>query len=97
MSYLSSIGEFADYIKASSTPKDEIAVIFRNNSTADGIEASLRDIGISSKRKGGNSFFDAKEIKFLLDVLSLIVNPKDMMALFHIFEYGRGVGTRFLA
>jgi DNA helicase-2/ATP-dependent DNA helicase PcrA len=83
----------ADYIRASSTPREEIAVIFRNNSTADGIEASLRDIGISSKRRGGNSFFEAKEIKFLLDTLSLLVNPKDMMAFIHIFEYGRGIGT----
>jgi len=83
----------AEYIRTSSTPKEEIAVIFRNNSTADGIEASLRDIGISSKRRGGNSFFEAKEIKFLLDTLSLLVNPKDMMAFIHIFEYGRGIGT----
>jgi len=83
----------AEYIRASSTPREEIAVIFRNNSTADGIEASLRDIGISSKRRGGNSFFEAKEIKFLLDTLTLLVNPKDMMAFIHIFEYGKGIGT----
>jgi len=80
-------------IKNSYTPSNEIAVIFRNNASADGIEASLRELGINSKRKGGNSFFEAKEVKFLLDVLSLIVNPKDMMAFIHIFEYGRGIGT----
>jgi len=83
----------ANHIKNSNTPPEEIAVIFRNNSSADGIEASLRDIGISSKRRGGNSFFEAKEIKFLLDTLTLLVNPKDMMAFIHIFEYGRGIGT----
>jgi len=80
-------------IKNSYTPSNEIAVIFRNNASADGIEASLRELGINSKRKGGNSFFEAKEVKFLLDVLSLIVNPKDMMAFIHIFEYGKGIGT----
>ncbi len=83
----------AQNIKNSYTKKDEIAVIFRNNSSADGIEASLRELGINSKRKGGNSFFDAKEVKFLLDVLSLVVNQKDMMAFIHIFEYGKGIGT----
>ena len=83
----------AKNIKNSYTPSNDIAVIFRNNASADGIEASLRELGINSKRKGGNSFFEAKEIKFLLDVLTLIINPKDMMAFIHIFEYGRGIGT----
>lgn len=80
-------------IKNNSTPYENIAVIFRNNSSADGIEASLRDLNVPSKRKGGTSFFDSKEIKFLLDLLSLIVNQKDMMAFIHIFEYAKGVGS----
>ena len=83
----------AKNIKNSYTPSNEIAVIFRNNAYADGVEASLRELGISCKRKGGNSFFEAKEVKFLLDIMSLSVNPKDMMAFIHIFEYGKGIGT----
>ena len=83
----------AQKIKQSYIPNDKIAVIFRNNSSADGIEASLREFGIPCKRKGGTSFFDAKEIRFLLDLLSLLVNPKDMMAFIHIFEYASGVGS----
>ena len=83
----------ADHIKHTHVPNDQIAVIFRNNSSADGIEACLREVGIPCKRKGGTSFFDAKEIKFLLDMLSLMVNPKDMMAFIHVFEYASGVGS----
>jgi len=83
----------AHSIKHTHVPNDSIAVIFRNNASADGIEASLREVGIPCKRKGGTSFFDAKEIKFLLDLLSLLVNPKDMMAFIHIFEYASGVGS----
>ncbi len=83
----------AQSIKQTHTPNDAIAVIFRNNASADGIEASLREVGIPCKRKGGTSFFDAKEIKFLLDILALLVNPKDMMAFIHIFEYASGVGS----
>ena len=75
------------------TPYKDIAVIFRNNSSADGIEASLRELNIPSKRKGGTSFFESKEIKFLLDLLALINNPKDMMAFIHIFEYAKNVGS----
>jgi len=80
-------------IKNSYTPSPEIAVIFRNNASADGVEASLRELGITCRRKGGNSFFEAKEIKFLLDTLALLINPKDMMAFIHIFEYGKGIGS----
>ena len=83
----------AQGIKHTHVPNEQIAVIFRNNSSADGVEASLREYGISCKRKGGTSFFDAKEIKFLLDLMSLLVNPKDMMAFIHVFEYARGVGS----
>ncbi len=83
----------AQMIKRSHLPNDRIAVIFRNNSSADGIEASLRELGLPCKRKGGTSFFEAKEIKFLLDLLSLMVNTKDMMAFIHIFEYGGGIGS----
>ena len=83
----------AQSIKHTHVPNDQIAVIFRNNSSADGIEACLREVGIPCKRKGGTSFFDAKEIKFLLDLLALMVNPKDMMAFIHVFEYASGVGS----
>ncbi len=80
-------------IKESPTPFGDVAVIFRNNSSADGIEASLRELSVPSRRKGGTSFFDAKEIKFLLDALALLNNPKDMMAFIHIFEYAKNVGS----
>lgn len=55
----------------------DIAVIFRNNSTADGIEATLREQGIVCRRKGGISFFDAAEVKAMLDLVGVVVNPKD--------------------
>ncbi len=80
-------------IATTTTPKEEIAVIFRNNSSADGIEVALRELGIASKKRGGNSFFDAKEIKAILDIYTLLVNHSDMMAFIHIFEYAKGVGS----
>ena len=79
-------------IQKSTTPHSDIAVIYRNNSSADGIEANLRDLGIKSKRKGGHSFFDSREIKFVLDFLVLLTNANDMMAFIHIIEYGKNIG-----
>jgi DNA helicase-2/ATP-dependent DNA helicase PcrA len=83
----------AHMIKSSYAKEEDIAVIFRNNASADGIEAALREQGVSCRRKGGTSFFEAKEVKFLLDTMTLVVNPRDMMAFIHIFEYGKGIGT----
>ena len=83
----------AAMIRQSHTPSDHIAVIFRNNASADGIEASLRELGLPCRRKGGTSFFESKEVKFLLDLMSLLVNPRDMMAFIHVFEYGKGIGA----
>ena len=83
----------ARMIRKSYTPTEEIAVIFRNNASADGIEATLREIGLPCKRKGGKSFFDAKEVKAILDIYVLFVNSSDMMAFIHLFEYAKGIGS----
>ncbi len=83
----------AQLIAGSKTNPDEIAVIFRNNASADGIEAALRERGIACRRRGGVSFFDAKEVKALLDIYTLLVNENDMMAFIHLFEYAKGIGS----
>ena len=85
--------DIASRILTSTTKRDEIAVLFRNNSSADAIEAMLREKGIECKRKGGVSFFDSKEIKVTLDILTFLINPKDIMSFIHIFEYAKGVGS----
>lgn len=83
----------ANKIKLSNRPYNEIAVIFRNNSSADGIEASLREIGIPTRRKGGVSFFDAKEVVYMLNLCTLLFNPKDMMAFIHTLSHAKGIGN----
>ena len=83
----------AAMIRDSQTPREEIAVIFRNNSSADGIEVGLRELDIPCKRKGGTSFFDSREIKAILDLYTLLVNESDMMAFIHLFEFARGIGS----
>jgi len=79
-------------ITETKTEKEQIAIIYRNNSSADGIEANLRDMGIECKRKGGHSFFDSREIKVIIDLIVLMVSTNDMMAFIHLIEYGKGIG-----
>ncbi len=83
----------AAQIRDSQTPREEIAVIFRNNSSADGIEVGLRELDIPCKRKGGTSFFDSREVKAVLDLYTLLVNESDMMAFIHLFEFAKGIGS----
>jgi len=82
----------AKNITKSKNKTEEMAIIYRNNSSADGIEANLRDVGIDCKRKGGHSFFDSREIKVVLDLIVLMVNSNDMMAFIHLIEYGKNIG-----
>lgn len=85
--------DIAYKISNTTTPKDDIAVIFRNNSSADGIEVGLRELGIACKRKGGTSFFDSREVKAVLDFYTLLVNESDMMSFIHLFEFAKGIGS----
>ncbi|CAM3407450.1 ATP-dependent helicase [Arcobacter aquimarinus] len=82
----------SELISKSETPHSEIAIIYRNNSSADGIEANLREFSIPARRKGGMSFFDSVEVKFILDILVMQLSHNDMMAFIHIVEHGKGIG-----
>ncbi|GAA9975261.1 ATP-dependent helicase [Helicobacter pylori] len=71
----------------------EVAVIFRNNASADQLEAALRSHNVPSKRKGSASFFESKEVALALDICTLIFNPKDIMAAIHVLSYISDIGS----
>ncbi|WP_441720030.1 ATP-dependent helicase [Helicobacter pylori] len=71
----------------------EVAVIFRNNASADQLEAALRSHNVPSKRKGSASFFESKEIALALDICALIFNPKDIMAAIHVLSHISDIGS----
>ncbi|MEF3192105.1 MAG: ATP-dependent helicase, partial [Campylobacterales bacterium] len=75
------------------TQREEVAILFRNNSSADGMEVALRKFGIKCRRKGSRSLFETREIKALLHFLALFVNVRDILAFIHLFEYAKGVGA----
>ena len=70
----------------------DIAVIFRNNTSSDLIEAGLREYGIACRKKGGRSFFESREIALFIDILSLFSNRADMMAFVNIISNGTQIG-----
>lgn len=83
----------AQMILTSGVSFENIAVIFRNNSSADGLEVALRERGIASVRKGSGSFFESLEVKAFCAMLALVINPKDVMAFIHLMTYTKGVGN----
>lgn len=82
----------AKHISTSATPLLQTAIIFRNNISSDYMEASLRELGISVRKKGGRSFFDSREISLFIDILNLFFNKKDMMAFVNVLSIGSGIG-----
>ncbi|KAA6233807.1 ATP-dependent helicase [Campylobacter sp. LR264d] len=85
--------EIAKMIQTSGVSHNKIAVIFRNNSSADDIEIALRNLGIPSLRKDSRSFFDSLEIKAFCAMFCLLINNKDIMAFMHLMQYTAGVGS----
>ena len=93
MSQYKSVAQMIHKLLQNGTKGENIAVIFRNNSSADGIEIALRELEIQSKRKGSISFFDSKEIKAATNLLAILVNQKDIMSFINLCEYGATIGA----
>ncbi len=95
LNYNDNIAQCQDIAKRIVMRKDfkEVAVIFRNNASADQLEAALRAHNVPSKRKGSASFFESKEVALALDICTLIFNPKDIMAAIHILSYISDIGS----
>jgi len=82
----------AKKVQESTYAYNDISIIFRNNSSADGIEISLKELQIPVRRKGGTGFFETREIKAIFNLLSLIVYKKDMISFIGILSYFKGIG-----
>ncbi|ADI34995.1 ATP-dependent DNA helicase pcrA [Helicobacter pylori v225d] len=95
LNYNDNIAQCQDIAKRIVMRKDfkEVAVIFRNNASADQLEAALRSHNVPSKRKGSTSFFESKEVALALDICALIFNPKDIMAAIHVLSHISDIGS----
>ncbi|GAA7059539.1 ATP-dependent helicase [Helicobacter pylori] len=95
LNYSDNIAQCQDIAKRIVMRKNfkEVAVIFRNNASADQLEAALRSHNVPSKRKGSASFFESKEVALALDICALIFNPKDIMAAIHVLSHISDIGS----
>ncbi|PAF46075.1 ATP-dependent helicase [Helicobacter sp. 11S02629-2] len=74
-------------------PHSDIAIIYRNNASADGLQACLRAMGVASKRRGSTSFFDSKEIGLCLNICAILANPKDVMSFLHVLDISKAISS----
>ncbi|WP_459100147.1 ATP-dependent helicase [Helicobacter pylori] len=95
LNYSDNIAQCQDIAKRIVMRKNfkEVAVIFRNNASADQLEAALRSHNVPSRRKGSASFFESKEVALALDICALIFNPKDIMAAIHVLSHISDIGS----
>ncbi|WP_231206947.1 ATP-dependent helicase [Helicobacter pylori] len=95
LNYSDNIAQCQDIAKRIVMRKNfkEVAVIFRNNASADQLEAALRSHNVPSKRKGSASFFESKEVALALDICALIFNHKDIMAAIHVLSHISDIGS----
>jgi superfamily I DNA/RNA helicase len=76
---------------------DEIAVLYRSNIQAKGLEEELRAASVPYVMYGGQQFFERKEVKDVIAYLRLALNPKDELALRRVLNYpARGIGAQSL-
>jgi superfamily I DNA/RNA helicase len=72
----------------------DLAVMYRSNIQAKGLEEELRQAGVPYVMYGGQQFFERKEVKDVIAYLRLALNNKDELALRRIVNYpARGIGA----
>ena len=71
----------------------DIAVLYRSNLQAKGLEEELRAHDVPYVMYGGQEFFERKEVKDVIAYLRVALNPKDELSLRRIVNYpARGIG-----
>jgi DNA helicase-2/ATP-dependent DNA helicase PcrA len=78
----------------------DFAILYRTNAQSRVIEEMLIRAGIPYQLIGGTRFYERKEIKDVLALLRLIVNPDDTTSFERVidaFPLGQGIGQKTLA
>jgi superfamily I DNA/RNA helicase len=75
----------------------DMAILYRSNMQAKGLEEELRQLGVPYAMYGGQEFFERKEVKDVIAYLRVALNPRDELSLRRIVNYpARGIGPTTL-
>ena len=72
----------------------DMAVLYRSNLQAKGLEDELRQLQVPYTMVGGQEFFERKEVKDVIAYLRVALNPRDELSLRRVINYpARGIGA----
>ncbi len=75
-------------------PWQDLAVLYRSNLQAKGLEDELRQLEVPYTMYGGQEFFERKEVKDVIAYLRVALNPRDELSLRRVINYpARGIGA----
>lgn len=72
----------------------DIAILYRTNATSRNFEDKFMANKIGYKVIGGIPFYERKEIKDIMSILTLFNNPKDVIAMTRCLKLYKGVGAK---
>ncbi len=79
-------------------PWQDMAVLYRSNLQAKGLEDELRQLEVPYTMYGGQEFFERKEVKDVIAYLRVALNPRDELSLRRVINYpARGIGATSVA
>jgi DNA helicase II / ATP-dependent DNA helicase PcrA len=91
------VDEIRRLIASGRASSDDIAVMYRTTAQSRVLEEAFRTSDIPYQIVGGVRFYDRKEVKDVLAVFRLLVNPADAISLERVLEnlpIGRGLGPK---
>jgi superfamily I DNA/RNA helicase len=81
-------------LKAEGRRWSDVAILYRSNLQAKGLEDELRQHGVPYVMYGGQQFFERKEVKDVIAYLRVALNPRDDLAVRRVLNYpARGIGA----
>jgi ATP-dependent DNA helicase UvrD/PcrA len=78
----------------------DMAVLYRTNAQSRTIEETFIRAGIPYQLVGGTRFYERREIKDVMSLLRLVLNPNDSLSFERVigaFPMGQGIGAKTLA
>ncbi|WP_168058464.1 ATP-dependent helicase [Candidatus Manganitrophus noduliformans] len=81
-------------LQAQGVPSDEIAVLGRRHAPLAIVEASLKKMNIPCRKMGERSFYELREVRDMMALITAVALPENSPALERIFKLTPGITAR---
>jgi DNA helicase-2/ATP-dependent DNA helicase PcrA len=81
-------------LQAKGVPSDEIAILGRRHAPLAIVEASLKKMNIPCRKMGDRSFYDLREVRDMIGLITAVALPENSPAMERIFKLAPGITVR---